>query len=489
MERLSLISPIDGSVYVDRPAATSTELAAMMSRAKRAQSSWQKMPVAERVQALEAGVRILEAHADEAALELAWQMGRPIRYGAKEIATAASRARHMLSLAEMAVADRLVAPGRLISREPIGIVLVIAPWNYPYLTAINSIIPALASGNSVVLKHSFQTALVADRLAAAFASAGIPADVFQALHSSNAVTLEAVTRPEVGHVVFTGSVETGTMIALEATRKLKSVTLELGGKDAAYVRADADLDGAVADLVDGAYFNSGQSCCGIERIYVDRELFPLFVDRFTAEAGRLIVGNPLDPETTTGPMATARGAQIVRSQIADALAAGASAQLRQTCGGSGTDQYLCPEVLTDVTHDMSVMQDESFGPVVGIMAVADDDEALELIDDSRFGLTASIWSRDTERAAALADQIACGTVYQNRCDYLDPALPWSGRRDSGLGLSLSHLAYDSLTRTKSRLFEPSRNQTDDAGSRPQHAPLSPMDEELSTAPSHAGENL
>lgn len=470
MKRLRLISPIDGSLYLERPAASRAELAAMMGRAARAQVLWQTAPLAERVHTLEAGIRILEAQAEEAAIELAWQMGRPIRYGAKEVATAADRARYMLSVAEAATADQRVAAGRLIRREPVGVVLIIAPWNYPYLTAINSIIPALAAGNSVVLKHSFQTALVADRLTAAFASAGLPSDLLQALHSSNSVTLEAVAHPQVGHVVFTGSVETGSLVAVEAARRLKSVTLELGGKDAAYVRRDADLDGAIAALVDGAYFNSGQSCCGIERIYVDRELFPDFAARFVAEAGTLVLGNPLEPQTTTGPMATARGAEIVRAQITEAVAAGASRHLSRTSDGepSAGGNYLAPEMLTDVTHHMSVMRDESFGPVVGIMPVTDDEEALRFINDSRFGLTASIWSRDAACVAALADRIDCGTVYHSRCDYLDPALPWSGRRDSGLGVSLSHLAYASLTRTKSRLMAPA-DAGEDVDPQPQHA--------------------
>ncbi len=452
MDRLRLISPIDGSTYFEWPGATQDELGVLMQRAERAQRGWQRIPVSERLALIGRGVEVLESQASAAAEELAWQMGRPVRYGAMEIATAATRARHMLSLAQAATADHRVAPGRTIAREPIGVILVIAPWNYPYLTAINSIIPALAAGNSVVLKHSFQTALVADRLLAAFSAAGVPDAVFQVLHCDNTMTLDAVRRPEVGHIVFTGSVEVGTIIAVEAARKLKTVTLELGGKDPAYVRADADLDDAVTALVDGAFFNSGQSCCAIERIYVDRQLYPLFVERFAAEAAKLVLGNPLEQATTLGPMARRAGADTVQAQIAEAIAAGATPLL----GGGATQTpgptYLLPQVLTDVTHDMSVMRDESFGPVVGIMAVADDDQAIGLMNDSRFGLTASIWSRDTARSAVLGDRIVSGTIYQNRCDFLDPALPWSGRRDSGLGLSLSHLAYDSLTRTKSRLF-------------------------------------
>ena len=452
MALLRLISPIDGSVHLERAGATSAELTAIMTRAEDAQKGWQAIPIAQRVRLLARGIEILESEAATAAIELAWQMGRPVRYGAMEVATAATRARHMLSLAEAATADREVAPGRVISRDPIGVILVIAPWNYPYLTAINSIIPALAAGNSVVLKHSFQTALVADRLVAAFTAAGVPAGVFQALHSDNAATLDAVRRPEIGHVVFTGSVEVGTIIAVEAARKLKSVTLELGGKDPAYVRADADLESAVTGLVDGAFFNSGQSCCGIERIYVDRRLYPLFVDRFLAEAEKLVLGNPLQQATTLGPMTRGAGADTVRAQIASAVAAGAKPLLGGASDASAGGNYVPPHVLVDVTHAMAVMRDESFGPVVGIMPVSDDEEAVALMNDSRFGLTASIWSEDIAGVSALADRIVAGTVYQNRCDFLDPALPWSGRRESGLGLSLSDLAYESLTRTKSRVI-------------------------------------
>lgn len=444
-EHFLLVSPVDGSVRDERAAASLADLDRIMLTAAAAQRDWQAVPLGDRLTIIRRTAAWLVDAADEIAIELAWQMGRPVRFGANEVRTAEARAHYMLAAAADALSPELVAPDRCIAHEPVGIVLVIAPWNYPFLTAINAIVPALAAGNAVVLKHSFQTPLVADRFAAAFAAAGLPPGVFQTLHSADAVTRAAVRRREVGHVVFTGSVAVGRLLGAEAARRLKPVTLELGGKDAAYVRRDADVSAAATALAEGTYFNSGQSCCAVERIYVDAAIHDTFVEAFAAAARTFALGNPLEETTTLGPMARPPGAAAVREQIAAARSAGAVGLL----GGDHDGQYVAAEALIAVDHSMAVMRDESFGPVVGIMPAADDHAAIASINDSSYGLTASVWTADRDAASRIAPLLDVGTVYHNRCDSLDPALPWSGRRDSGTGLSLSHHAYRTMTHTKS----------------------------------------
>lgn len=449
-ETLELRSPVDGSLYAEREPLSPAGVGLMLAHAQAAQGRWREVPLARRAEIIERAYAQLELQADTLAIELAWQIGRPVRHGAGEIVRSAERARHMLGLAGTATAEIDVGPRRSIRWEPVGLVLIIAPWNYPYLTATNAVVPALVSGNAVILKHSFQTALVAERLAAALEMAGLPPGVFQVLHSNDQTTLETVARRGFGRIIFTGSVEVGRLVAAAAAANFTPVTLELGGKDAAYVCEDADVDHAIENVADGAFFNSGQSCCGIERIYVARSLFSRFVDGLAEQARGLRLGNPLDPSVSLGPMARAEGAAYVRRQLAEAVAAGARRVLGNSSAALGTN-YLAPEIVVDVDHTMSLMRDESFGPVVGVAPVADDAEAERLINDSRYGLTASIWTVDDDRARRVGDRLNVGTVYHNRCDYLDPALPWSGRRDSGSGLSLSHLAYASFNRPKSRL--------------------------------------
>jgi acyl-CoA reductase-like NAD-dependent aldehyde dehydrogenase len=330
-------------------------------------------------------------------------------------------------------------------------VFVVAPWNYPYLTAVNAIVPALLAGNAVILKHSAQTPLVAERFAEGFAAGGLPKDVFQYLHLSHDDTEGMIESPEVDFVAFTGSVEGGHAVQRAAAERFIGTGLELGGKDPAYVRPDADLAHAVENLVDGAFFNSGQSCCGIERIYVHRDVYDRFVEGFVELTKKYVLGDPLDAAVTLGPMVRASAAELVRRQIAEAVAAGAKALVDPALFAAdkpGTP-YLAPQVLVDVDHAMRVMTEESFGPVIGIMKVASDDEAIRLMNDSRYGLTAAIWTADEQAAIAIGDQVETGTWFMNRCDYLDPALAWTGVKDSGRGCTLSRLGFQYLTRPKS----------------------------------------
>jgi acyl-CoA reductase-like NAD-dependent aldehyde dehydrogenase len=454
MADIVCVSPIDGKELARRSTASATEIEAALTRARQAQRNWAFVPLRERMAIVMRGVDALGAMNEDIVGELARQMGRPIRYGG-EFRGVEERARHMAAIAEQALAPIVPASRegfrRLIKREPLGLVLVIAPWNYPYLTAINSIVPALIAGNAVILKHAAQTILVGERFQQAFDRAGLPPGLFTHLVLSHGDAARIIASGAVDHVNFTGSVAGGRAIEQAAAGTFTSLGLELGGKDPAYVRPDAKLDHAVENLVDGAFYNSGQCCCGIERIYVHERIYDHFVESFVELTGRYLLGNPLEQETTLGPMANLRFADLVRRQTAEALAKGARGHLDAKAfpaNDEGT-AYLAPQVLTKVDHSMSVMIEESFGPVVGIMKVKSDDEAVTLMNDSRYGLTASIWSVDTDAAQALGDRIETGTVFMNRCDYLDPALAWTGVKDTGRSASLSEIGYAMLTRPKS----------------------------------------
>ena len=453
--KLKTVSPVDGSVYVERPYAAPEDIAQALTRAVRAGEVWRDVPVAERAEVCARAVDAVVAARDDIAGEITWQMGRPIRYSPAEVGGFEKRARHMIAIAPEALADIGIGDRegftRFIRRQPLGVVFTVAPWNYPYLTSVNSVIPALMAGNAVILKHSAQTPLAAERYAEAFDSADLPTGVFQFLHLNHPSTAKVIRAPEVDFVAFTGSVGGGEMVEAAAHGRFIGVGLELGGKDPAYVRADADLDFAVENLVDGAFFNCGQSCCGIERLYVHERVYDSFVGGFADLVGQYKLGDPTDPETTLGPMVRAEAADFVRAQTSDAISAGAKALIDPSgfdTDGEGTP-YLAPQVLTGVDHSMSVMTEESFGPVVGIMKVGSDDEAVDLMNDSRFGLTASIWTADETAAVAIGGRVDTGTWYQNRCDFLDPALAWTGVKLSGRGCTLSALGYEALTRPKS----------------------------------------
>jgi acyl-CoA reductase-like NAD-dependent aldehyde dehydrogenase len=448
-------SPVDGRLYAERIVASDAHIAASLAAARIAQRDWRRVSIAERARRCLAAVEAMLAMGDEIPAELAWQMGRPIRYGAGELRGFAERARYMISVAEEALAPLNPGPKegfkRWIAREPLGLVLVVAPWNYPFLTAVNSIVPALMSGNAVILKHAAQTLLVGDRFQRAFDAADLPAGLFQNLTLSHKQTAAILTDRLVDQVNFTGSVAGGQAMEAAASGRFLGVGLELGGKDPGYVRADANLTHAIDTLVDGAFFNSGQSCCGIERIYVDKRVYTDFVDGFVALTKTYVLGDPLDEATTLGPLVKAEAATFVRGQIADATRAGARTLMdAKTFARDATGTpYMAPQIAVDVTHEMSLMREESFGPVVGIMAVEDDDEAVRLMNDSPYGLTAAIFTQDADAVARLGPDIETGTVFMNRCDYLDPALAWTGVKDTGRGVTLSRLGYETLTRAKS----------------------------------------
>lgn len=451
MTMLTCVSPIDGKVFAKREALSISKSQEVIETSRKSQPAWSQRPIEERIDLVLAGVAEMGRMNDDVVPELAKMMGRPVRYGG-EFKGFEERARYMAKIASQSL--QAIDAGedadfkRYIRRIPHGVVFVIAPWNYPYMTAINTIAPALMAGNTVILKHSTQTLLVGERLASAFHSAGVPKDVFQNVFLDHEITTQLIAENSFDFINFTGSVPAGASIEKAAAGTFTGVGTELGGKDPGYVMEDADLEAAAETLIDGAMFNSGQCCCGIERIYVQESLFDDFLKKAISIVSKYKLGNPLDMDTTLGPMANIRFANHVRDQISDAMQKGAIAHIKTFQEDDG-GVYLTPQILTNVDHSMKIMTEESFGPVVGIMPVKDDHEAIRLMNDSEFGLTASLWTRDLQRAIKIGDEIETGTVFLNRADYLDPALCWTGCKNTGRGGSLSEIGFHNLTRPKS----------------------------------------
>ncbi len=449
------VSPIDGSVIAERAPATAAQIEAALAQARAAQALWRQMPLPERAAIIERFCVEFERRGAEIAGGITWQIGRPIRFAPSEVRGTLERARYMVAAAASALAD--IDPGpkpgfrRFIRREPLGVVFTVAAWNYPYLIAVNSVVPALLAGNAVILKHSAQTPLCAEVFAECLGAAGLPAGVFQVLHLRHEDTERIIGDARVDFVAFTGSVAGGRAVQRAAAARFIGVGLELGGCDPVYVRHDADVAHAIENIVDGAYFNSGQSCCGLQRIYVHESIY----DRFTRGCIDLIqqyrLGDPRDEQTTLGPLVRTAAADGVRAQVRAAMAAGARPVIDERAfalSKPGTP-YLAPQLLLDAPADSAVMREEIFGPVAGVMKVRSDAEAVAQMNDSNFGLTAAVWTADAQAAEALGAQVHTGTWFMNRCDYLDPALAWVGIKDSGRGCTLSVIGYEHLTRPKS----------------------------------------
>jgi acyl-CoA reductase-like NAD-dependent aldehyde dehydrogenase len=454
-ETQKTISPVDGRIVDERMLATFDEINEVLRTARRAFSAWRDTPLAERAAILERFCDEFEKRGPQIAPEITWQMGRPARYAPNEVRGMLERARYMIAIAPQALGDVDAGPKenfrRFVRREPLGVVFTVAAWNYPYLIAVNSVVPALMAGNVVILKHSAQTPLCGERFAECLQAAGLPAGVFQVLHASHEDTDRVIRDPRIDFVAFTGSVAGGHAVQRAAASRFIGVGLELGGCDPVYVRPDANLAHAIENIVDGAYFNSGQSCCGLQRIYVHERVYGAFTEGFIELTRKYQLGDPTDAATTLGPLVRTAAAENVRAQIASSVAAGAQAVIdeRQFARSQPGTPYLAPQVLLDVNHGMSVMREEIFGPVAGIMKVRSDDEAVDLMNDSDFGLTAAVWTEDADAAEALGQRVQTGTWFMNRCDYLDPALAWVGVKDSGRGCTLSVVGYEHLTRPKS----------------------------------------
>ncbi|MFO1058865.1 MAG: aldehyde dehydrogenase family protein [Dongiaceae bacterium] len=455
MAKQQTVSPIDGSLYVERTLAKRAEIDRALETARKAFAGWRAVPLAERAAILGKAVDHFVARAEPIAEEITRQMGRPLAQSPGEVRGFAERARHMIAIGAEALGEIGVGEkanfNRFIRRDPLGVVFVVAPWNYPYLTAVNAVIPALMAGNAVLLKHSAQTPLCAERFFASFKAAGLPRGLFQFLHLSHDDTTRLIKDPRVDFVAFTGSVAGGRAVQQAAAGRFIGTGLELGGCDPAYVRPDADLGHAVENLVDGAFFNSGQSCCGIQRIYVHKDVYKPFLEGAVALTKQYRLGDPLESGTNLGPVVRASAAEQIRKQAAKAVRAGARPLVDGrafTAARKGT-AYVAPQILEVTDNGNPVMQEECFGPVVGVMKVRSDDEAVRLMNDNDFGLTAAVWTMDEAAAIRLGERVETGTWFMNRCDYLDPALAWTGVKDSGRGCTLSRVGYEHLTRPKS----------------------------------------
>jgi acyl-CoA reductase-like NAD-dependent aldehyde dehydrogenase len=451
---LKVINPFDREVLCTLPLHQGRILEKKITGARAGYEQWRCLPLDARARRVELGLNYFREHAEEIARDITHQMGKPVTQARAEVKTFLHRAEYMLSIAKETLAPEVLPtqPGLhlRIEHAPLGIVYDITPWNYPLLTAVNVVVPALLAGNTVLLKPSPLTPLVGLHFERAFGDdeSSNSVNLVTCLIVTNTQASRLIDDPRINYVAFTGSVSTGMAVYRRAAARLLDVGLELGGKDPAYVAEDADLDFAVEQLIDGACYNAGQSCCAVERIYVHRARCREFLDRAKSLLKNYRLGDPLDEKTTMGPLARREAPRFLESQVNEAVRRGA----RLLLGGKrlkGTRGYFFPPtLLADVPNDAKVMQEESFGPLVPVASVADDAEALARMNDSRFGLTASVWTTDRERAERFARDLEVGTLFQNRCDYLDPALPWTGARDSGIGSTLSRYGFYHLTRRK-----------------------------------------
>lgn len=452
-----IVSPIDGQVAYQFEYLDDAGALALVERAHAAQREWKRSDMAERARLCQAMLEVFEQNADRYAREITTMMGKPLAEARAEIRTMRARVEALVALAPAALADErmpeLSGFRRWIRHEPVGVVLDIAAWNYPLLVPINVVAGAVLAGDAVLIKHSPQTALCGAALARSFAEAGAPEGLVSDFLCTHETIARVLGRRVIDQVAFTGSVRGGHEVYRAAAQdNFMAVGLELGGKDPALVLPDCDFDFTVPNLVEGAFYNAGQSCCAVERIYVHEQIWDRFVEAYLEHTKQLKLGDPLAEGTTLGPVVGARAAARVQQQVASAIAAGARLLTDASEFSEVPDRspcYVAPMVLVDVDHSMALMREETFGPAIGLMKVRDEHQALALMNDSHYGLTASIWSRDDQRVEQLADVLETGTVFQNRCDYLDPQLPWVGVKDSGHGVSLSHLGLRALTRPKS----------------------------------------
>ena len=449
------ITPIDNSVYLERPLSTQNEIDNVIENSKKSFQSWKSTSIDDRIKIINKFIDNLIALKPEVSKEICWQIGRPISQCGNELRGFEERSRHMVEIAKESLRDIPATKNdefdNYIYKSPLGVIFVMAPWNYPIITATNTIVPALLAGNTIVIKHSSQTPRCAELISQAFENTGLPEGVFQFVHTDHQACEKIIADPRIAHVVFTGSVRGGQEVKKYIGTRFINVGLELGGKDPAYVRSDADLNHAIENLVDGAMFNSGQSCCGIERIYVDQSIYKDFIDGFKTITEQYKLGDPSQEDTNLGPVVRLSAANFIRSQISEAEKQGAKRLIDESKFSIAKDDncYIAPQVMIDVDHSMRFMMEETFGPAVGIMPVKDHQEAKQLMNDSPYGLTASIWTKDTDFAKDFGREIETGTFFMNRCDYLDPALAWTGVKDTGVGCSLSVLAFDQFTRPQS----------------------------------------
>jgi len=450
-------NPFTGAPACTVPLANDDVVDATLARSKVAAKAWRESAMRDRIALCERATAAMEASAESIAADISRMMGKPLAQARGEVKGMAGRARHMMSIAEASLADVVLAPvpgfERRIVREPLGVVFDLPAWNYPLLTAVNCVVPAVLAGNAVIVKHSPRSPLCGQHFAKAFADAGAPPHLVQALDCDHPTSERIVGDERVDHVVFTGSVFGGHRIVLAAAMRFLHPGLELGGNDAAYVAPDCDLAKTVENVVDGAIYNAGQSCCAVERVYVHRSLYGRFLEMAEPLVRAYVLGDPMNAETTLGPIAQPHHLPELEALVNDAQAKGG----RVVVGGhaakvDGKGRFFEATLIAGGDPSMDLFHKESFGPILPVIPVDSDDEAIARMNDSTLGLTASVWTADRDRAARFARALECGTIYMNRCDALDPALPWTGWKDSGRGSSLSALGFDALTRPKSIHF-------------------------------------
>ena len=449
--------PFTGENATSVPVADEATIGKTLDRAREAARAMRRLPIEERIALCDRALTAFEARAEEIAKDITTQMGKPLSQARGEVKGMAGRWRHMMEIAKDSLADIVLPPKegfeRRIAKDPLGVVLDLPAWNYPLLTAVNAVIPAVLAGNAVVVKHSPRTPLCGDHFARAFAEANGPANVVQSLFVDYETTEKMVADKRIDSVLFTGSVLGGHRIQAAAKDRFLHVGLELGGNDPAYVAEDADLVNTVENVVDGAIYNAGQSCCAVERVYVHRSMYEKFIAAAEPLVKGYVMGDPKSDKTSLGPIAQPWHIKELTSFIDDAKSKGAKVVVGgEACAVSGKGRFFQATLLRDVPQTAAVMQKESFGPILAVSPVDSDEEALARMNDSQLGLTASIWTTDRNRADRLARELEFGTVYMNRCDALDPALPWTGVKDSGRGVTLSALGFAELTRPKAIHF-------------------------------------
>ncbi|KAJ3186880.1 hypothetical protein HDU85_006916 [Gaertneriomyces sp. JEL0708] len=476
MAEYTIVSPHSLKPYRTIPLQTREQTLSCLSSAHAARKSWAETSLSERTRLVRSFLDHVLADRVEAGKELTHLIGRPISHVQGELDGFYHRGTYMCDIAQEALQDVMPVQSEKsktrsvlhkIVKEPIGVILVIAAWNYPYLVVVNSIVPALLAGNVVLLKHAPQTFPVGERLAKAWIQAGGPADVFQSLTIDHTVARLALEDSRVGHVVFTGSVRGGKeirKILAEASLKhnhFPTLALELGGKDAAYVCDDADIPSAVEGVVEGVLWNAGQSCCGVERVLVHESVYPQFVALLKKEISKWTPGDPFAEKTMLGPVVTTHQADAIRTQVDEAVQRGGEVLPYPPLPADAPKTYIPPTFVTfsstpkDVITQLKICKDESFGPIAPVIPVSSDVEALAIINDSEYGLTSSVWSKNLDRVQKIGASCEVGTVYANRCDAVDPEIPWGGWKGSGSGVGLSRFGFDHLTRLKSYNLLPS----------------------------------
>ncbi|RKF76768.1 Succinate-semialdehyde dehydrogenase [Golovinomyces cichoracearum] len=457
LSTMTTISPLTNQPVLTRSCVNDLELQQLPQTATEAFLTFSKTPLADRQEIVRKAISLLDSRKDLLGKELTELIGRPISYTANEVSTALKRANYLLKISDDALQD---TPGeaeegfnRYIKKVPVGPVLILFAWNYPYLILINSLIPALLAGNSIILSPSPRAPTIAEHVSSVFLEAGLPQGVIQYIHYASPSQVEVLIRdPRISHICFTGSVANGIRVQKTAAERVVNVCLELGGKDPAYIRSDVDIHWVAEEIVSGSIFNSGQSCCSIERIYVDEEIHDIFVKAMQKVLQNYVMGDPFLKETQIGPVVSKDLKKVIELHIKDAIEKGAqdvTPDNKSFTSFPPHGNFVKPTLLINVTHEMLVMNEETFGPVLPVMSVKDDSEAIRLMNNSEFGLTASIWTRDTEKGLEIANQVDAGTVFLNRCDYPSPDLAWTGWKNSGKGVTLSKFGFDQFVRLKS----------------------------------------